>query len=169
TGKHPFKSDNPAATVRNILTVDPERPSSIVPNYPKGLEDVVMKALSRNKEARFSSAQEMMVALEHALPATVSANAEKNAEVFLHRLFEKRIIDRNGSLQSALKAAGLDAGSSSGKHSIKFPRSHSTMRAVAVDSDRNPEVGSAVEEASRLGLHRSAGARRWMALTAAAV
>ena len=105
TGTHPFKSDNPAATLRNILSSGPARPSELVPLYPKALEDVVMKALARDRNNRFESAHEMMLALEQALPQEVQANSEKNTEVFLRRLFAKRIAERNDALKSALLAA----------------------------------------------------------------
>jgi hypothetical protein len=93
-----------------------------------------MKALARDKDQRFASAHEMMVALEQALPGAVTANAEQNTEVFLRRLFEKRIAERHEALQAALKSAM--AGSTTPPSGIGpiFPRSQSTMRAVSVEA-----------------------------------
>jgi serine/threonine-protein kinase len=138
TGKHPFKSDTPAATIHNILRMDPGHPTALAPSYPKALEDVVMKALAKDRTERFSSAQEMILALEHALPATVTANTEKNTANFLRQLFAKRIAEKHEALQAALKAAQ----GSSGAHSVGaiFPPSHSTMRAVSVESTGDPSL-----------------------------
>jgi serine/threonine-protein kinase len=132
TGQHPFKSDNPAATIRNILTRGPYLPSDLVPGYPKGLEEVVMKALSRDRDKRFDSANEMMLALQQSLPASLSANSEKNTEIFLNRLFAKRIAERSEALQASLIAA--EAGDRSAGGGGKDLRSQSTMRAVSVET-----------------------------------
>jgi serine/threonine-protein kinase len=135
TGTHPFKSDNPAATLRNILSSGPARPSELVPLYPKALEDVVMKALARDRNNRFESAHEMMLALEQALPQEVQANSERNTEVFLRRLFAKRIAERKDALKNALLAAdGLVALSTSDQTVAKQVHSQSTMRAVSVEN-----------------------------------
>jgi serine/threonine-protein kinase len=133
TGQHPFKSDNPAATIRNILTRGPYLPSDLVSGYPKGLEGVVMKALARDRDKRFDSANEMMLALQQSLPASLSANSEKNTEIFLNRLFAKRIAERSEALQASLIAA--EAGDrSAGQSAGKDLRSQSTMRAVSVET-----------------------------------
>jgi len=132
TGKHPFKSDSPAATIHNILTTGPARPSELMPTYPTALEQVVMKALARKKAERFASAHEMMLALEQALPATVTANAEKNAETFLRKLFDKRISERHKAMEMALKAAQVGPVSMPSIGAM-FPQSQSTMRAVSVE------------------------------------
>ncbi|HEX9297864.1 MAG TPA: protein kinase [Polyangiaceae bacterium] len=138
TGKHPYKSDNPAATIRNILTGAPALPSDVVPGYPKALEEVVMKALAKDKAMRFPSAHDMMLALEQALPAAMRAHSDKNTEVFLHRLFEKRIVERANCLQAALTAADAGSMKTRVKNPTRFPRSHSTMRAVSVDTLDTP-------------------------------
>jgi serine/threonine-protein kinase len=141
TGQHPFKSDNPAATIRNILTRGPYLPSDLIPGYPKGLEEVVMKALARDRDKRFESANEMMLALQQSLPASLSANSEKNTEIFLNRLFAQRIAERNDALQAALLAAEGAADPSAPQGVGKDLRSQSTMRAVSV------ETGEPIDEA----------------------
>jgi serine/threonine protein kinase len=148
TGHHPFKSDNPAATIRNILTRGPNHPSDLVPGYPKALEDVVMTAIARDRDKRFASANEMMVALEQSLPAALQAKGEKNTEIFLGKLFAKRIAERNDALQAALLSAdniaksatedGAAAVSGAPQDAPKQPGSQSTMRAVSVETGEPP-------------------------------
>jgi serine/threonine-protein kinase len=142
TGRHPFKSETPAATIHNILTTHPAHPSVVVQNYPAALEQVVMKALARDRAERFASAHEMMVALEQALPEIVSANAEKNTETFLRRLFEKRIAEKHDAMQAALKAAQGDS-VKVGPGGQILPGSQATMRAVSVESTGSTGDGSA--------------------------
>ena len=101
-----------------------------------------MKALARDRDKRFASAHEMMLALEQALPPEVRAHSEKNTEVFLHRLFAKRIAERNDALKSALLAAdGVAAASNLDRPGTAQLRSQSTMRAVSVENgEPRPEV-----------------------------
>jgi serine/threonine-protein kinase len=140
TGVHPYKGDNPAATVRNVLLTTPALPSEIVPGYPKPLEQVVMKALARDKAERFASAEEMGIALDRALPLSVRANGSKETESLMRKLFASRITERSLALKAALTAADLGRQLSNGKLVLSgFPRSQSTMRAVSLDSDA-PEI-----------------------------
>jgi serine/threonine-protein kinase len=165
TGKHPFKSDTPAATIHNILTVDPIYPSVLVPTYPKALEEVVMKALARDRNERYASAQEMMLALEQALPATVTTNTEKNTEGFLRRLFDKRITERHEALQAALKAAQGEGAAIKGL-GVVIP-SQSTMRAVSVESTGDPSAGASRMQAVAVSV--APAKKRWSWSVAALV
>ena len=132
TGVHPFHGDNMAATIRNILMKEPKRPTEIDPSYPPALEDVVLKALAKDKAARFGSAHEMMLALEAALPDARRPLLERQAAGFLQHLFKERIAERTRAIQAALKSAdgGLAEKVKAGEVG-PFPRSQPTMRAVS--------------------------------------
>jgi len=172
TGKHPFKADNSAATIRNILTKDAALPSELGQPYPATLEAVVKKALARDKADRFASAHEMMVALERALPPRVSDHADKNTEVFLNRLFQKRITERNEALQLALKAADRESGAMvAGGLGMHLPRSQSTMRGVSLESSASPSVSESSGSKVVVLLEPAKRRRRWpmFALAASAL
>ena len=64
TGKVPFKSDDAMTMLTARLSEDPKQLTEIMPNCPKELNDIIMKALSRNPEDRFSNALEMHLALD---------------------------------------------------------------------------------------------------------
>ncbi len=55
TGINPFKADELAAVMGRILTINPEPPSSIDPEIPHDLDDIVMKCLEKKKEERWRS------------------------------------------------------------------------------------------------------------------
>lgn len=59
TGKPPYGDATPGRYHR-----DPEAPSSINPEVPIWLGQIVLKAVARDKRRRFESAQEMLLALE---------------------------------------------------------------------------------------------------------
>ncbi len=59
-----FSGDTEFATMRKLLEGPIPRPSSLVPNLSGTLDDIVMRALSREPAGRFQSAEEMSGALE---------------------------------------------------------------------------------------------------------
>ena len=67
TGQRLFKADDIPSLVYAIINEEVLRPSSIVPDLPPGLDEIVMKGLERDAENRWSSAREMAAALEQAL------------------------------------------------------------------------------------------------------
>ena len=74
TGKRPFQGDNFSSIVKNVLNA---RPMSIIdasPELPLPLEMEFERALSKNKEDRFPSAEAMVSALSKALGYEVPAS-----------------------------------------------------------------------------------------------
>jgi serine/threonine-protein kinase len=134
TGLHPFKCDNPAATVRSILLEEPQRPGDLVPGYPEALAEVVLKALAKDRSMRFASAREMLVALERSLPQAELATTKKDCEAFLRRLLGERIAEREQALRAALKLADEGRPSLSADGTPLPQRSQSTLRAVSVET-----------------------------------
>lgn len=58
-GKIPFVSENIGDFIIEILTTVPKRPSLLVENLPKALDDIIMKAISKSADDRFQTASEM--------------------------------------------------------------------------------------------------------------
>lgn len=63
TGQPPFQAEKPIAVLLKIVTETPPRPRQLKPEIPQWLDDVVMRALSREPEDRFESAAAMAEAL----------------------------------------------------------------------------------------------------------
>ncbi|MEE2757854.1 MAG: serine/threonine-protein kinase [Myxococcota bacterium] len=63
-GKRPFEAETPVDVMMMHLRDQPARPSSYRGDLPDGLEAVVMKALAKDREVRFSSGEEFLEALE---------------------------------------------------------------------------------------------------------
>jgi len=59
TGSHPFHDEDPAGIIGNILNEEPEAPSVLDSQIPKFLDEIVLKALSKNKKDRWRSADIM--------------------------------------------------------------------------------------------------------------
>jgi eukaryotic-like serine/threonine-protein kinase len=141
TGKHPFKSDNPAATIRNILSDGTVPPSHVVPGYSPLLEKVVLKALARDRTERFASAREMMEALEAAFPPAERLEGERETERLVRRLFESRIAERAMAMHAAIRHADGDIAALE-LTDPRYPMSHPSMRAVALRTSEGMLVPS---------------------------
>lgn len=66
-GKRPFHGEDALATLYQLLEKDLVRPSELDPTYPPQLEQVVLKALAKNRDERFATAQDQQIALERFL------------------------------------------------------------------------------------------------------
>lgn len=64
TGKSPYHSDVPLATLWKRMQERPAPPTAVDPSVPQELNDMVMKALEIEPEKRFASAREMAQSLE---------------------------------------------------------------------------------------------------------
>lgn len=66
TGKRPFDGEGEFAIIHQIVSQQPAPPSSINPQLPAALDAVVARALAKQREDRFASAQEFALALQEA-------------------------------------------------------------------------------------------------------
>ncbi len=77
TGQHPFKGTHPGETLAKLFSNTPILPPSrFVPSYPKELERVVLRALNKERDGRFATAQDMLLALEEAVPSARGIEAK---------------------------------------------------------------------------------------------
>ena len=55
TGRKPFESDHPAELQNQILTQLPSNPSDVNPDVPRELDNILLKALAKDKEDRYET------------------------------------------------------------------------------------------------------------------
>jgi formylglycine-generating enzyme required for sulfatase activity len=67
TGVKPFAGDTLVAALLSRLQNEPVAPQTLRPEIPKIVSDLVVKAIAKEKEARYGSAEEMRRAIEGAL------------------------------------------------------------------------------------------------------
>jgi serine/threonine-protein kinase len=101
-GKRLFFADSAAALVSVVLSTDVNPPSA-TSGAPKELDPVLARALAKDKAARYATAREMAVALEHAVrPATPRAVGE-----WLERVAGEAIQVRAKRVEEMESAAGM--------------------------------------------------------------
>jgi serine/threonine-protein kinase len=103
TGKKPFDSDDPSATLTQVLTEDPERPRSIEPTIPQALELVLQKAMEKRPEDRYQSMAELEADLVPFDPDPTSVVSEGPADPTL--MSPAAALDKvEGGAQTVLQA-----------------------------------------------------------------
>jgi Tol biopolymer transport system component len=71
-GRVPYEAETPMAVVLKHITAPLPMPRSLNPVLPEGAERVILKAMAKNPEDRFQTAQEMVEALERTLEETAT-------------------------------------------------------------------------------------------------
>lgn len=69
-GRNDFRSDIPAETVRLVLHAEPTPLEVVRRDVPKGLDDVLKRALAKDPKQRYASAREFREALRTVLPTS---------------------------------------------------------------------------------------------------
>jgi len=144
SGKHPFRRESEAATMYTIASdevVIP--PSKFVPNYPVGLEAVLLKALAKDKNARFATASEFQRALDQCLPAAERANTDEDIGAFIRQLFGNKREESRAALADALALADKS------RPDIVSPLRQSQRRSF---SDIELSTGSSNDESKTFGI-----------------
>jgi eukaryotic-like serine/threonine-protein kinase len=86
TGKTPFDGETPVEIAMKHLSNTPKPPSALRPDVPRELDMVVMRALAKNPDERYQSADEMEADLERvARGARVSAATVDTATQVMRR------------------------------------------------------------------------------------
>ncbi len=61
TGRFPFDGSSTPAILYSITTVEPPPPSSLVPDCPEALSQMIMKTLAKDRDLRYQSLQEFQL------------------------------------------------------------------------------------------------------------
>ena len=115
-GRRPFHGDDALATLYQILEKDVERPRAIRQDYPEALDAIVMRALAKDREERFQTAEELQIALERWLVETHTRITEQDvARVLMEQLGDgirerkRLIVERNRHAEQLERGEVVDA------------------------------------------------------------
>jgi serine/threonine protein kinase len=111
TGRVPFDAETDLATAMLRLTEVPTPPRALRANIPRDLDRIVVRALSRDPDERFQSAEEMSSALERVAPPpereAQPASSQREPSVFRSWMLIPLIL---GVLTAGVIVAGLALG-----------------------------------------------------------
>jgi serine/threonine-protein kinase len=83
TGRKPFVEDDGHTAMEKIQDDIPARPRALVPSLSKHLEQIILTCLEKQVQDRYGATQELIVALEQLLAASVDQNYRARLLVFL--------------------------------------------------------------------------------------
>jgi len=144
SGSHPFKNHKSIGVLHSITNNEPAaRPSLLNPGYSRTLEAVVMRALEKDRERRWSSAEEMRLALQRAVPEAFAIGIDAEVEAFMtvtcgQRAVAKRDALRRVEQESDTRMADARSLAKAGATA----QSASSLRAVYVDTNADEEEDS---------------------------
>jgi serine/threonine protein kinase/predicted ATPase len=98
TGARLFRGDSEAATLKNVTACIVPPPSALAPGVPKALEELLLRALAKEPEARFQDALALRDALEAIAAERGPEGTPAGLEAFVRELFADEISTRSGPL-----------------------------------------------------------------------
>ena len=153
TGKRLFKGASEYETLRLICERDYPRPSDVRPDYPMGLEPIVMKALAKDVSQRYQSARELQSDLESFVRSHQIAVSHIALNQFMQSLFEDKLAAQKEALlqgkqladiiemQHAMTAAHESDVDASGRHLVSstnsMPAAARTVTDMSVERHRS--------------------------------
>ena len=103
TARFPFEATNEAARLIRILGTDD--PDPLPDSVPEPLRDVILRALSKDPDQRYETAEQLSAALQAAVePASHAKTAE-----FVHETLAEEIAHRHALIENALVAGDARA------------------------------------------------------------
>jgi serine/threonine-protein kinase len=167
TGRHPFRGENSAETVRRIYSPEPAlAPSSFIPNYPKALESALLRALEKKPDNRFQTAHDFLSALEDVAAEYLENSFEVKLAEYMRGLLGERQAERRRKLRVAEESAGKET---SGV--MNASTSNGSLGAVSIDggratgsnaSARLPALSEAGSGSLPAGIAPARGSTRWL-------
>ncbi|MFO0633766.1 MAG: serine/threonine-protein kinase [Nannocystaceae bacterium] len=91
TGNRLFQADTDFATLEKVRAVDVPRPSSLNPEIPKPLENIIYKALAREPEQRYQSAIELHDELQAFMFAQGLFYSRKDLAAWMRQQYAREI------------------------------------------------------------------------------
>lgn len=130
-GRHPFEATDAAGLLHNIVCDEPAvRPSLIKPNYSRTLEAVVMKAIDKERDRRWPSAEEMRLALQRGVPQAFELGFESQLRTFMIDTAGERALRK----REALRRAELVVDAGGDENAPGSSISNTSLRGIAVDT-----------------------------------
>jgi hypothetical protein len=171
TGRRLFKGDSNAATLNKLLYDTIVKPSEVWPELAQ-FDDVVMRALNRDPDARFQDADEFSEALDKAAGRGGVAKTREVAEL-VRALDAEKLQNERRRLRDAIEMLGR---SQIAESTVPMPREGTGSSSQTYDRDGGESAvhGSAADVLSDgtpvfVRIASESAALRWLVMVLAAV
>ena len=120
TGRRLFRGETEFNTLRKIVEEPYPRPTQFVSNYSPELEQIVMRALAKDRESRYASARDLQADLEEFTRHNRLRASSLNLATFLEEIFGDKLATQREALAQGKRLADI----------------------IAQEEDRAPEIPS---------------------------
>jgi serine/threonine-protein kinase len=104
-GRAPFFGDSVPSVLFQVVHRDPPSLAALVPGLPRGVEPVLRKALSKEKDGRFPNVTEFAQALESAVTSALSASTAAVVEQPIEHVPSARVATEKAAAETVPYAA----------------------------------------------------------------
>jgi len=143
TGMRAFERDTSLKTLKAIVQERPLNPREMNPEIPMDVVKLLSKALEKNPDRRYKTAQEMQLALEDWLEASPKKSNNVRLSRFMYDLFDDELQSADGTM--VVKGVGqviipTSQGRAQAKAAIEEEVDHKTLTAALVDDKPGAEL-----------------------------
>jgi serine/threonine protein kinase len=161
-GRRPFHGEGALSTLYQLLEQPVARPGDVCPGYPADLSSIVLKALEKDVDRRFQTAEELRIALETWLASSGSKANEREVAALVRATLGDEIDQKSRSINEAaakLKEGPLESSRPVGHRDSRSAGDAATgrHRENATTVDRGVATGSVREKSSSWWLPVGAG------------
>jgi eukaryotic-like serine/threonine-protein kinase len=160
-GKRPFQGEGALSTLYQLLEQAVASPVDVCPGYPPALSEIVLKALAKDADERYQTAEDLRVALEGWIASTGSKANEREITALLRATLGDEIDQKSRSINEAaakLKEHPVERSDASASSSSAAPTApESRGREGASTVDRGVATGGVREKSSSWLLPVGAG------------
>ena len=139
TGRRPFQGEGALSTLYQLLEQAVAAPGEVCPGYPAELSAIVLKALTKDPDGRYQTAEDLRVALEGWIASTGSKANEREINGLLRATLGDEVDQKSRSINES--AARLKERPSVGPESIE----RSPPSTVTRPEGRNREAASTMD------------------------
>jgi serine/threonine-protein kinase len=137
TGKRLFKRDTEMSTLHAIMNDPIPRPTSIYPDYPAGLEEIVMGILERDRDRRTADARTVSDALSNVAQESGWNTTANQLAALMRTLLAERLAQEDPTANEATNNSAAAPTRQVGSQSV-VPRDQTPMSRV--DAKRDPTL-----------------------------
>jgi serine/threonine-protein kinase len=161
-GRRPFQGEGALSTLYQLLEQAVALPTDVCEGYPAELSSIVLKALAKEPDQRFQTAEDLRIALEGWIAASGSKASEREIAALLRSVCGGEVDEKSRRINEAaakLKDRASDRPEATGRNS--------RPTSPAVPASRSREGASTVDRAVATGSIREKSTSWWLPVGAA--
>lgn len=153
TGRRLFKRESPYDTYQAVLECSVPRPSSVNRSLDPALDDIILKALAKDKEQRFATTEAFGDAIQQYLHRHAQSSGPSEIAKFFEAYFDREIAEHRARMSELMSGHFDSIDTGVGWNGVAPPVDPNTQEAIDLSSHDISVVG--FDRPGTAGLHNS--------------